>query len=164
MKKLSMFIILLGITLGATNAKASNLPGNSANLKGNSNTFLGKYEIKELPQIVLKGESMRTFELTYEKAQNSVLIYLEERSNCKDYIVRSKNLEVAYRCKKNSFGVQFVPVKHEKYKPEANALFLAQDEFQKQQKISEGQLSLETALDLIASYYPHLLKRSNLLD
>lgn len=164
MKKLAMFIVQLVITLCATNANAADLPGNSAGVKGNSNTFLGNYVINELPQVVLKGESLRAFELTYEKAQKSVLIYLEERSNCRDYVVRSKNLEVAYRCKKSSFGVQFVPVKHQKYKPELNALFLSQDEFQKQQKISEGGLPLETALDLIASYYPHLLKRSDLLD
>ena len=164
MKKLTVFIVLLVITLCTTNANAAELPGNSPGLKGNSNTFLGNYEIKELPQVVLKGESLRAFELTYEKAQKPVLIYLEERSNCKDYVVRSKNLEVAYRCKKSSFGVQFVPVKHQKYKPEINVLFLAQDEFQKQQKISDGQLPLETALDLIASYYPHLLKRSDLLN
>jgi len=164
MKKLAMFIVLIVLTLGATNANAADLPGKLASLKGNSNTFLGNYEIKELPQAVLKGENLRAFELTYQKGQKSVLIYLDERSNCKDYVVRSKNLEVAYRCKKNSFGVQFVPVKHQKYKPEVNALFLAHDQFQKQQKISDGELPLETALDLIASYYPHLLKRSDLLD
>ena len=58
----------------------------------------------------------------------------------------------------------FCLVKQMKYKPELNALFLAQDEFERQQKISEGALPVESALGLIASYYPNLLKRSNLLD
>ncbi len=164
MKKNSILIILLAVTMGTISAKAADLSGNSINLKGNSNTILGNYEIKELPLATVNDQSLRAFELTYEKAQKSVFIYLDERTNCKDYVVRSKNLEVAYRCKKGSFGVQFVPGKHEKYKPELNALFLSMDEFEKQQKITEGGLPIESALDLIASYYPHLLKRTDLLD
>jgi hypothetical protein len=41
---------------------------------------------------------------------------------------------------------------------------LAQDEFEKQQKISEGGLPVDSALGLIASYYPGLLKSTNLLN
>jgi hypothetical protein len=164
MKKLSLLIIMLILLLGVINANATDLAGNSINFKGNSNTGLGNYEIKELPPANLYGELMRTFELTYENAQKSVLIYLNERSNCRDYIVRSKNLEIGYRCKKTSFGAELLTGKYMKYKPELNALFLAQDEFEKQQKISEGGLAVETALGMIASYYPNLLKRSDLLN
>jgi len=146
------------------NANATDLEGNSINLKGNSNTSLGDYAIKELPPVNINGEMMRTFELTYEKAQKTVLIYLDERSSCRDYIVRSKNLEVRYACKKTSFGAQLLSGKQMKYKPELNALFLAQDEFEKQQKISEGGITVATALGLIASYYPNLLKSTNLLN
>lgn len=162
MKQLSLLLLL--ITFCVINTKATDLAGNSINLKGNSNTSLGTYEIKELPPVNMNGALMRTFELTYEKAQKSVLIYLDERANCKDYIVRSKNLEVRYACKKTSFGAQLLAGKQMKYRPELNALFLAQDEFEKQQKISEGGIPIASALGLIASYYPHLLKRSDLLD
>lgn len=51
-----------------------------------------------------------------------------------------------------------------KYDPSLNALFLAQEEFAKQQKISEGNLPVDSALSLIASYCPDLLKSKNLLD
>ena len=163
MKKFSTLIFLLAITSFAFRANASDLSGNSINLKGDSNTNFGSYEIKELPLDNLNGEPMRVFELRYEKAQKPVLIYLDERSNCRDYIVRSKNLEVAYRCKKSSFGVQLVADKHLKFKPEFNALFLAQGEFEKQQKISEGGLTTESALGMIASYFPNLLIRGDLL-
>ncbi|NEW84686.1 MAG: hypothetical protein GZ094_20285, partial [Mariniphaga sp.] len=146
------------------NTNATDLTGNSINLKGSSNTTLGSYEIKELPPVSFNGELLRTFELTYENAQYSVLINLDERTNCKDYIVRSKNLEVRYSCKKASFGVQLLSGKQMKYKPELNALFLSQDEFVKQQKISEGTLPIASALGLIASYYPSLLKSPDLLN
>lgn len=162
MKQLTF--LLLFVVFGVINTNATDLAGNSINLKGNSNTFLGNFELKELMPVSLNGVDVRAFELTYEKAQKTVLIYLDERSNCRDYIVRSKNLEVKYVCKKSSFGAQLLGVKQMKYKPELNALFLAQDEFEKQQKISEGELPIASALGLIASYYPGLLKRTDLLN
>ena len=162
MKHLTLLLLL--IAFGAINAKATDLAGNTINLKGNSNTRFGNYEIKELPLVSVNGELMRTFELTYEKAQKTVLINLDERANCRDYIVRSKNLEVRYVCKKTSFGAQLLTGRNMKYDPTLNALFLAQDEFEKQKSISEGGLPIAEALGLIASYYPNLLKRPELLD
>jgi hypothetical protein len=164
MKNLTLLFTLMMITFGFINANGADLAGNSINFKGNSNTNFGNYEIKELPQVDMNGETMRAFELSYEKAQKTVLIYLDQRANCRDYIVRSKNLEICYSCKKSSFGAQILTGKHMKYKPELNALFLAQDELAKQQKISEGGLPIESALGMIASYYPSLLKRSDLLN
>jgi len=157
-------ILLLLLTLCVFNTNATDLEGNSINLKGKSYTSLGDYEIKEIAPVNINGEMMRTFELTYEKAQKSVLIYLDERTNCRDYIVRSKNLEVRYTCKKTSFGAQLLLARQMKYKPELNALFLSQDEFEKQQKISDVGLPVASALSLIASYYPGLLKSTDLLN
>ena len=162
MKKFTILLLLLTLFVVSTNA--TDLEGNSINLKGTSNTSLGDYQIKELPPVTVNGEMMRAFELTYEKAQKPVLIYLNERTNCRDYIVRSKNLEVRYACKKTSFGAQLLSAKQMKYKPELNALFLSPDEFEKQQKIAEGGLPVASALSLIASYYPSLLKTTDLLN
>jgi len=162
MKHLSLLLLL--VVFKVLNTNATDLTGNSISLNGNSNTSFGTYEIKELPPVSVNGELMRTFELTYEKAQKSVIINLSERTNCMDYIVRSKNLEVRYACKKSSFGVQLLSGKQIQYKPEINALFLSQDEFSKQQIISEGSLPISSALGLIASYYPSLLKSPDLLN
>lgn len=162
MKHLTLLLLL--IAFGVINTNASDLTGSTINLKGNSNTSLGSYEIKELPPVCLNGELLRTFELTYEKAQKTVLINLDERANCRDYIVRSKNLEVRYVCKKTSFGAQLLTGKYMKYDPALNALFLSEDELAKQKSISEGGLPIAEALGLIASYYPNLLKRPDLLN
>ena len=162
MKKLTPLFILLMLTFSV--ARATDLTANSINLKGNSNTSLGNYEIKELPPVNVNGEMMRNFEITYENAQKTVLIYLDERSNCRDYVVRSKNLEVRYECRKTSFGVQLLTGKQMKYNPALNNLFINQEEFERQQKISEGSLPIDSALGLIASYYPNLLKSANLLN
>lgn len=157
-------MLLLLFTLCVFNSYATDLEGKSINFKGKSNTNLGDFEIKELAPVTTNGETMRTFELTYENAHKPVIIYLDERSNCKDYIVRSKNLEVRYVCKKATFGAQLLTGKQMKYKPELNALFLSKDEFEKQQVISEGALPVQSALGLIASYYPGLLKSTDLLN
>ena len=164
MKNLTFLFAILIVTLFSTTASATDLAGNSINLKGDSNTPFGKYEVKEIAPVTVDGELMRTFEVTYEKAQKKVLIYLDQRANCKDYIVRSNNLEIRYACKKSSFGTELVSGKHMKYDPSLNSLYLAQDEFARQQKISEGGLPVASALSLIASYYPDLLKSPNLLN
>ena len=164
MKKLTLLFAILMVTLFATTASATDLAGNSINLKGDSNTPFGKYEVKELAPVTVDGEMMRTFEVTYEKTQKTVLVYLDQRANCRDYIVRSKNLEIRYACKKSSFGTEILAGKHMKYDPNLNSLYLAQDEFARQQKISEGGLPVASALSLIASYYPDLLKSTNLLN
>jgi len=162
MKQLTIFVILL--TFSVVNSNATDREGNLINLNGKSNTIFGDYTIKELPPVNMNGEMVRNFELTYENAKKTVLIYLDERANCKDYIVRSKNLEIRYACKKTSFGAQLLSGKQMKYNPALNALFLSQDEFEKQQKISEGALPIASALGLIASYYPSLLKSPDLLN
>jgi len=164
MKNLSMLFTFLMITFFAASASATDLAGNSINFKGNSHTLFGSFEIKELAPVEINGDLKRTFELSYEKAQKTVMIYLDEKKSCRDYIVRSKNLEVRYVCNKSSFGVDYLSLKQMKYDPDLNEKFLSQEQFANQKQISEGKLPVESALSLIASYYPDLLKSHNLLD
>jgi len=157
-------LMMLLFTIFATTVNATDYPANSLNLNGLSNTWLGNYQIKELSPVSLNGATMRTFELTYEKAGNPVMIYIDERANCREYIVRSKNLEVKYVCNKSSFGAKLVTGKFRKYDPMVNSYFLAYEELVKQEKIAEGGMEISSALGLIASYYPGLFKRPDLLD
>jgi hypothetical protein len=160
---ITLSIILL-TTLFTAAASATDFPANSISLSGNSNSRLGNYEIKELAPVTTNGVTMRTFELTYRNVENKVMIYLNEREDCRDYIVRSKNLEVKYECSKSSFGAKLVTGKFRQYDPNLNARFLSRDEFVKQAMISEGGLEIPSALGLIASYYPALFERPDLLD
>jgi hypothetical protein len=159
----TLFMMLL-VTLFTVNAKASDFPENSLNLSGESNTRLGNYQIKELAPVTINGVKMRTFELAYQNVGNPVMIYLNELGDCRDYIVRSKNLEVKYVCNKSSFGAKLVTGKFRQYDPNLNANFLSREEFLKQGMISEGGLEISSALGLIASYYPALFQRPDLLD
>jgi len=129
-----------------------------------SNTWLGDYQIKELAPVTTNGVTMRTFELVYHNAGNPVMIYLDERANCREYIVRSKNLEVKYVCNKSAFRAKLVTGKLRQYDPMLNANFLSREELNKQSKIADGGLEISSALGLIASYYPALFNRSDLLN
>jgi hypothetical protein len=157
-------LMLLLFSIFATTVNATELGAVSLNLNGESNTKLGNFQIKELPPVTLNGVTMRTFELVYKNAGNSVMIYLDERSSCGEYIVRSKNLEVKYVCNKSTFGAKLVTGKLRQYDPLVNANFLSRDEFLKQAMISPGGLEISSALGLIASYYPALFNRPDLLD
>ena len=127
----SLFMMLLMTVFTAT-ANATDLSANSMNLTGESNTRLGAYQIKELPPVTINGVTMRTFELAYQNVGNKVTIYLNEKDDCRDYIVRSKNLEVKYVCSKSAFGAKLVTGKFRQYDPDLNAVFLLHDEFVKQ--------------------------------
>lgn len=155
---------MLLLTLFTAAANATDIPANAISLNGNSNTRLGNYEIKELAPVTINGVPMRTFELSYKNAAFPVMIYLSEREDCRDYIVRSKNLEVKYVCSKSGFGAKLLTGKFRQYDPDLNARFLSRDEFVKQAMISEGGLEIASALGLIASYYPALFERPDLLD
>ncbi len=161
---LFMLSMTLMITLFTSAARANDTGTNSISFSGNSNTRLGAFDVKELAPATLNGVAMRTFELSYKNAGFPVMIYLNEREDCRDYIVRSKNLEVRYVCSKTNFGVKLLTGKFRQYDPDLNARFLSRDEFVKQAMISEGNLEIIPALGLIASYYPALFERPDLLD
>jgi hypothetical protein len=160
---LSMLVILI-FTLFSSTTFAGDFAVNSISFKGESNTRLGDYQIKELAPVTLNGVSMRAFELSYQNAGNPVMIYLDDHSSCGEYIVRSKNLEVKYVCNKAAFGAKLITGKLRQYDPLLNANFLAKDELNKQSKIADGGLEVPSALGLIASYYPGLFSRPDLLN
>ena len=159
----TLSVLLLSVVFTFT-AKAADFPANAISLNGESNTRLGSYQIKELPPVMVNGVTMRTFELAYQNVENKVMIYLNEREDCRDYIVRSKNLEVRYVCSKSAFGAKLVTGKFRQYDPTLNDRFLSRNEFTNQGMISEGNLEIPSALGLIASYYPALFQRPDLLD
>ena len=163
MKRLSFLLVLLLLVISFS-TKAVEINGNLISLNGNSNSYLGEFQIQELEPTLVHGQLMRTFEINYAKTDKTVMIFLEEGPNCRDYIVRSNNLEIKYVCKKSSFGVALLEYKQAKHNPDVNALFLSQKQFDCQQKLSDGRLPIPTALELIASYYPDLLKYKRLLN
>ena len=152
---LSMFFVLMLATFVAS--------AKSDAIEGQSNTQLGKYQVKESQPVVIDGQSFKAFELTYAKSNNPILIYVDDHDNCKDYIVRSKYVEIKYVCRKASFGVEAVFGKHMKYDHVMNNFLMNPDTYKIQMNLSEGGRTEKEALDLIASNFPRLLKNISLL-
>ncbi|MFT3740488.1 MAG: hypothetical protein QM786_17200 [Breznakibacter sp.] len=155
---LGLWIVM---ALFAFSANATNADGIS--LSGDSNTPMGGYSISELQSETINGQQARKFELKYENAKSSVFIYVVEKAKCKDYIVRSSDMEVKYACRKAGFGAERLFGKEAQFKPENNEIFMNLAAFDQQRKIAEGDIPEEKALGLIACYFPSLLKYQDLL-
>lgn len=151
----SMFLVLMLATLLAS--------AESNAMVGKSNTPLGDYRIKECQPVVIEGQLFKAFELSYVKSNNPILIYIEDRDNCKDYIVRSKYVEIKYVCRKSGFGVEAVFGKHMKYDSVMNNFLMNPDVYKSQMKLSSGGLQEKESLELIAFNFPRLLKNVSLL-
>lgn len=132
-------------------------------LTGKSNTPLGDYQIKESQSVEIEGQSFKTFELLYEKSQNPIVIYIDDHDNCRDYIVRSRYVEIKYVCRKSGFGVEAVFGKHMKYDHVVNNFLMDPVNYKNQMRLSEGSRPEKEALELIATNFPKLLKNVSLL-
>jgi hypothetical protein len=160
MKRVILFsglALSMMLLLGLGSAKANSAPAPEA-ISGNSQTLLGTYQITELEPEIVNKETLRKFQLTYENGNAPITIFLNERTKCKDYIVRSNVMEVQYVCNKQGFGATTVNSKFSMYPEQTNELFLSTEALGYQSKITDGEISIEKALGLIACYYPSLLK------
>ena len=136
---------------------------NIVDVTGESNTDMGKFKITELAPVMVKGEQVRAFELKYENSEHPVIVLLDENKKCKNYIVRAKNLEIKYVCKKDFFGARLVSGKFIEYDPAVNEYYLDKEEFKRQEILSTNGLDEKEALGIIASYFPQLIKDTRLL-
>jgi hypothetical protein len=131
--------------------------------EGNSHTILGDYKIAELESETVRKETIRKFEVTYSNSERPIVIYLHESPKCREYVVRSHAMEIMYVCRKSHFGARKVLAKYAQYPEQTNDMFLSNQSLEYQTKISEGDLSIDKALGLIACYYPELLQNINVL-
>lgn len=152
---ISGIAVSLMLLVGIISASATSAP---ETLSGNSQTLLGEYQITELEPETVNNETMRKFQLDYENGVAPVTIYLSERRNCREYIVRSKVMEVQYVCNKKGFGATPVSSRNSLYPEQTNKMFLSAEALGYQERITEGEVGLQKALGLIACYYPSLLK------
>ena len=96
-------------------------------------------------------------------SENPITILVESTPKCKNYIVRSKNLEIQYVCNKHGFGAKLVKAKYQRLDPTVNGYYLNEMELKNQEKLSSTQLGEEDALELIGAYFPALAKDAKFL-
>lgn len=154
---ISGVIFFVMIMAGASSAMAA---GDAVSVvSGNSLTVLGEYQITELEAETIDNETVRKFQIEYENGSAPITVLLNERKRCNDFIVRSNVMEIQYVCKKSGFGATTITNNAFRNLPEqTNNMFLSQEALSQQEKLVNGQVSVEKALGLIACYYPNLLK------
>jgi hypothetical protein len=146
-KKFMVILFVFALVVGTQKAVAiSGQTGNST------------FEIVQFENLNLGKESAKMWSLVYdENKSNLVTIVLQRKTNCNEYIVRSKFFEITYTCSPEGFGVkQLKTSSDKKYKGLAREIINKQ-QLKKQRILTSSHVNDETALGLIASYLPDLI-------
>jgi hypothetical protein len=127
--------------------------------KGSSNSAFGNYKIEQLDDhMQIKGKELDKFLITYEKSDLKVMVVLDKQQKCKKYYVLTDKAPVQYECNGVYFGIK-------KLDNELMASGFAtcldnlnKEGFYHQKVIASGETATLNHLELIACYYPELLK------
>jgi hypothetical protein len=127
--------------------------------EGQSNTKFGTYKITKLEeQFMLNGRELDKYLISYEKPDMKVIVAVDKQKNCKKYYVLSGELAIQYECNGLYFGISKLDkemLDKGFNTPSAN-LNLA--EYYNQRVLTDQTTGTIEHLNLIASYYPGLLK------
>ncbi len=127
--------------------------------KGSSNSAFGNYKIEQLDDhMLIKGKELDKYLITYEKTDMKVLVVIDKQQKCKKYYVLTDQAPVQYECNGVYFGIKKLD----------NDLMakgfttcldnLNREGYYHQKVIMSGQTATVDHLELIACYYPDLLK------
>jgi hypothetical protein len=127
--------------------------------KGSSNSALGNYTIEQLDdQMLIKGKELDKFMITYEKSDMKVIVVLDIQQKCKKYYVLTDKASVQYECNGDYFGIK-------KLDNDLMACGFAtcldnlnKERYYHQKVLTSGEVATMDHLELIACYYPELLK------
>jgi hypothetical protein len=129
-------------------------------LKGASNTEFGAYTlIPSEVKIMKEGLALETYDLLYENVTTPVKVAVERERNCRNFIVRYPSFEIQYVCNKWGFGVKRMYPGTETVHPVIVNSLLDETQFAYQEMILNKPESDEEVLQLIACYFPKLIKK-----
>ncbi len=126
---------------------------------GTTHTSLGKYRIVSSDKTVMvNGENLKAYLITYENSPMEVTVLVQPEKKCKNYIVLSDKLSIQYVCNGDYFGVQRLetPFNMDGFTSSDEAL--NRSEYFHQKLIEPGKLSEVQSTELIASFFPRLIK------
>jgi hypothetical protein len=159
MKK-TIFIFGLGMILaGYTYSQELTTSGTKV-AEGDTHTPFGRYTINlQKDPLMLEGEQVKQYRITYENSPISVLVVVDKEEKCKNYIVVSNGLSVMYKCNGQYFGINRIDEKYKKEGFVTDDKILDKNNYFHQKVISLGQLEEVDATTYIAAYYPALIKQ-----
>ena len=127
-------------------------------MTGNSLTDFGKYTVmKSDNPLVINGEEVRTYDLTYENTNHPIRIGVVCEKKCTNFIVKSDAFEVEYVCNNGVFGVKKIEQRFQELPKEANDAKLNKASYYAQRVICQNPKTEDELLGLIACYFPNLV-------
>jgi hypothetical protein len=127
--------------------------------EGKTYTALGDYKIKLADNpVTLNGVQLKAYLITYENSPIKVKVAIMKEKKCKNYIVLSDKLSIEYVCNGDYFGVQKLGKSFEKEGITTSDESLNKSEYFHQRLIAQGKQDEIEATQLIAAYFPMLIK------
>ena len=126
---------------------------------GKTHTTLGDYKIELADKpVMVNGEELKAYIISYENSPMKVTVAIRKEKDCKNYIVFSDKLSIQYVCDGTFFGVQKLDKSFEKEGHVTSDAELNRSEYFHQKLIIAGQTGEVANTQLIAAYFPMLLK------
>jgi hypothetical protein len=154
MKKM-LFLALLTVAFGSATYAREFVA------EGKTYSALGDYRIEKADNpVIINGEELKAYVISYQNSPMEVTIVVKKGKNCKNYIVLSDKLAVQYVCNENYFGVEKLDksLVFEGFKPTEAGL--NKEQYYHQKKLAPGKRGEIENTQLIAAYFPLLLKNS----
>jgi len=126
---------------------------------GKTYSALGDYkiEIADNP-VTINGKEFKAYLITYQNSPVEVKVVITKGKRCNNYIVLSDKLSVQYVCNDNYFGVQMLDKSLKAEGFSASGAELNRSEYFHQKVLAPGQQGVVDNTQLIAAYFPMLLK------
>jgi hypothetical protein len=128
---------------------------------GKTHSVLGDYkiEIADNP-VTINGQQAKAFIISYQNSPMTVTVAITKGKNCKNYLVLSDRLSVQYVCNENYFGVEKLDKSLASDGYSTSDAALNRNEYFHQKKLTPGKRGEIESTQLIAAYFPMLLKNS----
>jgi len=120
---------------------------------GKTYSALGDYKIEI-------ADNFKTFIISYQNSPMEVKVVITKGEKCKNYIVLSDQLSVQYVCNENYFGVEKLDKSFEKEGYSTLDTALNRSEYFHQKVLAPGKRGEIENAQLIAAYFPMLLKEN----
>jgi len=127
--------------------------------EGKTYSALGDYKIKLADNpVTINGVQLKAYIISYENSPMEVKVAVMKDKKCKNYIVLSDKLSIEYVCNGDYFGVQKLGKSFEKDGILTSDESLNRTEYFHQRLIAQGRQGELEATQLIAAYFPMLVK------
>jgi hypothetical protein len=126
---------------------------------GKTHSALGDYKIELADNpVIINGQECKAFIISYQNSPLEAKVVITKGKNCKNYVVLSDKLSIQYVCNENYFGVEKLDKSLEKDGYTTSDAAINRTEYFHQKVLAPGKRGEIENTQLIAAYFPMLLK------